>query len=206
MKKSKVELEKFENMLPFYESASDILMANIEIIKTQYKLEEVHSDIQNIKHRIKSLDSIEKKLEKNNLDFTLDNILSNVRDVIGFRVVCLNINDVFIIVDLIKKSNLEILITKDYINNPKESGYRSYHIIVNVPIGYKDMVIPAEIQVRTLAMDLWASYEHEIVYKNNDCSDINKKRLRDLSGSLSMIEDSMNNIRNVEIPKKKVKK
>lgn len=206
MKKTKVELEKFENMLPFYESASDILMANIEIIKSQYKLEEVHSDIQNIKHRIKSMDSIEKKLEKNNLDFTLENILNNVRDVIGFRVVCLNINDVFAFVDLIKKSNLEIIVTKDYITNPKDSGYRSYHIIVNVPINYKNMVIPAEIQVRTLTMDLWASYEHEIVYKNKDCSEANKKKLRDLSGTLSMIEDSMNIIRNVEVPKKKVKK
>ena len=161
------ELE-INNIMINYMCALKILEAQIEVINDEFQYKYNHNPIEHIKTRVKSVDSIMKKLEKYNLDFSIDNIINNIFDIIGARIVCSFKSDIYKIVDIIKTSScLEVVKEKDYIKNPKESGYSSYHLIVDVPVYLSTGVIKvkAEIQIRTIAMDFWASLEHKINYK-----------------------------------------
>lgn len=151
-----------------YEYAKDILDTELHIRLKEFERKNGYLPVEHIKSRIKSESSIMGKLEKKNLELTPENILNNVEDVIGFRIVVSFISDVYDIVKEITNSNiLHIKEKRDYILEPKETGYSSYHLKVYVPINIdgKEELIPAEIQIRTVAMDFWASLDHKIRYK-----------------------------------------
>ena len=135
------------------------------------------------------------KLEKRNYDITLENLEEHIHDMVGVRLVCPFEDDVYEMVDLIKSSDLlQVCHEKDYIENPKESGYSSYHIIVKVPVSFKDDIefIDAEIQVRTLAMDAWAALEHELQYKSNgSVTKRERDELRECAQEFRRIENKM---------------
>ena len=121
--------------------------------------------------RIKKPESIIKKLESKNCDLTYRNLVENINDIAGLRVVCSFKNDIFTIVDVLKNMpDLNIISEKDYVTKPKKSGYSSYHLIVEVPVPFMKQIIPvkSEIQIRTMAMDFWASLEHDLKYKTNN--------------------------------------
>lgn len=199
------ELKMYDSFKEIYKIAEGLLNTNLRVIKSEYDREKVHGDIQFITSRIKSLDSIAIKLNNDGLDFNLSNI-NSINDIVGARIVCVDLDDVARTIEMIRTMpNIRIINEKDYINHPKESGYRSYHIIVEIDVPVCNTMIPikAEIQVRTLLMDAWSSLEHEIIYKNKNCSEESVRELLKFSHSLAALENSMMIIRNKEINTRK---
>lgn len=196
-------LKEFNDSLFIYETAMKILNTKLGIIESEYDRDKMHNDLQGIKCRIKSRESILKKLEKNGHDFSIENIEKYLNDVVGARIICLTEDDVYSIVEMIKNvPSIRVIQEKDYIANPKESGYRSYHIIIEIDVPLVNgQIVPvrAEIQVRTLLMDAWSSLEHEIIYKNKDCTEASKNRLRDYSYELAFVEKNMSQTREREL-------
>lgn len=151
-----------------YEYALEMLNMQLGILLKEYTTNHEYNPVEHIKTRIKSIESISKKLEKKGYEITPDNIKNHVHDIVGIRIVCSFLSDVYEIVNLIKNfKQIKVIEEKNYIINPKDSGYTSYHLIVTVPICLNDSFedIEAEIQIRTVAMDFWASLDHKIQYK-----------------------------------------
>lgn len=151
-----------------YDLALELLETKLNMIIREYEFKNKDNIVEHIKSRIKSEKSINQKLEKKGYEVTSKNIKEHVHDVIGVRIVCSFVTNVYDIVKVIKKSKqFKIKSEKDYIENPKDSGYISYHMIVLVPIYFNDKIeyVEAEIQIRTIAMDFWASLDHKIQYK-----------------------------------------
>lgn len=158
------------NDIPFYkyEYAKKMLETELDILLSEFKRKHGYTPVEHVKSRIKTMDSIQKKLKKKGQIFTEENVEKYILDVIGIRIVVSFLSDVYDIVSLISNStNILIKNRKDYIKEPKSSGYSSYHMIVLVPIyleGYVEY-LSAEIQIRTVAMDFWASLDHKMRYK-----------------------------------------
>ena len=157
-----------------------------------------HSPIHHIEYRIKTLDSIIDKLHRRGLEVTIDNIYAHIQDVAGIRVICNYLDDIYYLRSLLTRSeSYTVLREVDYIKQPKDTGYRSLHLIVNVPIVISEgtMVLPVEIQLRTIAMDMWASLEHELRYKSDRrFTDEDAARLRLCSDAISEIDREMQDI------------
>jgi len=160
--------ESLPELMLKYEFAMDTLNTQINILLKEFSFRNHYNPVEHIKSRIKSEESALNKLKSKGYDLTLYNIINHVHDMIGIRIVCSFLSDVYDIVNMIKNSGqIKIKEEKDYIKYPKKSGYSSYHLIVMVPIYLHDSIeyVEAEIQVRTIAMDFWASLEHKIQYK-----------------------------------------
>lgn len=158
-----------EPILRMYNAAMCATTARLEIIEDEFKYRKLRCPIHHMETRLKSAKSILGKLEKKDLDLTLSAACNNIYDIAGVRVVCSYIKDVYLIRDrLMAQDDLVIMDIKDYIAAPKKNGYRSLHMIVRVPVYFmnKKQMVPVELQIRTLAMDLWASLEHDIKYKS----------------------------------------
>lgn len=187
-------LFKLDNIMIKYISALKVLETQLQIINDDFKYIKKYNPIEHIKTRIKSADSIVKKLDKNNLDFTLENVEKYINDIVGVRIICGFESDVFELIDIIRNSNIiHMLKEKDYINNPKKSGYRSYHLVVEVPVELinEKVMVKAEIQIRTMAMDLWASLDHKLNYKNEYRTETISNRLRKISDELNRVDNEM---------------
>ena len=174
----KNERTKWEDRLCIYRAASEVLNTKIRLVKMEYDyLAQTHnySEVQMISSRIKEMDSIANKLEKNGLDFTVENIEKRIHDVVGARIICLTLTDVKVFIELLtnslnKTEGFVLENCKDYISNPKESGYQSYHFRILVPVTFSNETykVPAEIQIRTLLMHAWAELEHKMGYKPSE--------------------------------------
>lgn len=166
-----VNENSYKEMMLKYEFAKKRVETDLEILLQEYAFKVGYNPVEHIKSRIKSYDRIVEKLNRKKQDVTVDNIVKYVSDVVGMRIVCSFIKDVYTIVDIIHSTGEFILKSeKDYIKEPKESGYRSYHMIVLVPIHLEGRCeyIPVEIQIRTVAMDCWASLDHKLRYRYPD--------------------------------------
>ncbi len=155
-------------MLP-YSSALKVVNMYIDTISDELFAHKTHNPIEHVKSRLKRPSSIARKLEKKGLEPTLENALRHIDDIAGIRIVCQFQDDIYTVAEVIKNfDNLRIIQVKDYIKNPKENGYRSYHMHVEIPVKMLsgEMWVQVEIQLRTVAMDFWASLEHKIRYKN----------------------------------------
>ena len=167
--------EKFTNILfdfmqlqHLYDSAIEVVTTYLNILDNEFKVKFQRNPIHNIDSRLKSPQSIIEKLQKKGLTISPESAKKNLLDIAGIRVTCYYISDIYSIVELLgRRDDFTIFKQKDYIKNPKPSGYRSYHMIVNVPVylSTQKMFAPVEIQVRTIAMDFWASLEHQLKYK-----------------------------------------
>ncbi|HEY4392223.1 MAG TPA: GTP pyrophosphokinase family protein, partial [Paenibacillus sp.] len=165
------DLRKFEEWkkLPIlYQLALDELRNKIKLIQTEWKIENGYSPIEHIKTRIKEPKSIMSKLQRKGYDITVDNIVNKIHDIAGMRIVFSFVQDIYSLLEHLKqREDITILEIKDYIEHPKPNGYQSLHLIVAVPLtlleGQRWMKV--EIQMRTLAMDFWASMEHILYYK-----------------------------------------
>lgn len=176
-----VKEEPFEKLMFFYKSALKQLELQMNIIKDEFKLIYNYDLIDHIDTRIKEPKSIVKKMEKKKYDKTYLNLIEKINDIAGIRIVCTLKDDIFFIRDLVKQiPDIHVLKEKDYVTNPKESGYSSYHMIVEVPVKLtqKTIYVKCEIQIRTLAMDFWASFEHKVKYKTKN--DVNPKMSKEL--------------------------
>lgn len=165
------EIESLDQIMLKYSFALEILMTHIKILLKDYEFKNKINPVEHIKSRIKTRESAIKKLEAKGYDINLLNLQNHIHDMIGIRIVCSFLSDVYNVVDIIESSEqIKIKDKKDYITNPKESGYMSYHLIVLVPVclSHKVEYVEAEIQIRTMAMDFWASLDHKIQYKFTD--------------------------------------
>ena len=163
-----VQEKKFQTLMLIYEKAMIQAKEELEGFKTNLKEIYNYDVISNIESRIKTPDSIVKKMKKKNYDLNYEELIKNINDVAGIRIVCPFKTDIFKIKEVIEeKSNLEIIEVKDYINIPKKSGYSGLHIIAQTPVNIGDTVaqVKVEIQIRTMAMDFWSTTEHKIKYK-----------------------------------------
>lgn len=160
---------QFQEIMMIYESAIKQLETKLEILNKEYKVTGRRNPIETIKSRIKSPDSIAKKLEKKGLSVNFKTMTENLQDIAGVRVICPYISDIYNVKDiLLKQPDIKLVEQKDYIENPKPSGYRSLHLVVEIPVylSQAEHKVKVEIQLRTIAMDFWASLEHELKYKN----------------------------------------
>ena len=160
--------QTIDPILRMYNAAMCATTARLEIIEDEFKYRKLRCPIHHIDTRLKSAKSILGKLQKKDLDLTLSAACNNIYDIAGIRVVCSYIKDVYLIRDrLTAQDDVMIMQIKDYIETPKENGYRSLHMVIRVPVYFmnKKQLVPVELQIRTLAMDLWASLEHDIKYK-----------------------------------------
>lgn len=195
------ELKKLDNVMIKYISALKVLETQLEIINDDFKYIKKYNPIEHIKTRIKSADSIINKLYKDNLDFNLDNVEEFINDIVGVRIICAFESDVYELIEIIRNSNIiNVINEKDFISKPKKTGYRSYHLIVEVPVELinEKVMVKAEIQIRTLAMDLWASLEHKLKYKSEYCTDSISTKLIDISSQLHNIDREMLELVNME--------
>ena len=160
--------EQYYDCIQPYQNACQIMRAKLEVLNGSLYQKSSVSPIHNIQERIKAKKSIEKKLEKLGHSDSVQNAKDYLRDIAGIRVICYFIDDIYNLVNALKRqSELIFIREKDYIQNPKPNGYRSYHVIIAVPVYYLDTMeyFPVEVQLRTLSMDFWASMEHRISYK-----------------------------------------
>ncbi len=207
MSEAITETEFYGESLLLYDSVLIELSSRINIIRKANMLRSGRDPIENVKTRIKSPESMMNKLRLKGLEPIAESIPGNVTDAAGMRVICTYIDDVYSVASILaSQKDITVLETKDYIKNPKPSGYRSYHMIVELPIYIGDACrrVCAEIQLRTLSMDFWASLEHQIRYKhdipNRKMIGAELKRCADEVASVEMnfitIRDMINSIKN----------
>ena len=162
------EVDSWKEAMLDYNSALKQIETKLAILNDEFQHIHRYNPIEHIKARIKTPESIVKKLRRYGLDFTLDNMEAAVNDIAGVRITCSFTSDIFRLAEMIRdQKDIRVLSTKDYITTPKPSGYRSYHMIISVPVYFSDRIkdVKVEIQIRTVAMDFWASLEHKINYK-----------------------------------------
>ena len=180
----------------YYESAMKQLNTYLDIMNSEFKSLYEINPINHIKTRIKSPESIAEKIKRKNLPLTSIGI-DSLSDIIGARIICNFVDNIYTVVDSFRDNkNIKIINEKDYIKNPKESGYRGYQIIIEKPISIGGIIknIKGEIQIRTLAMDLWAENEHKLNYKKKFISDSVKKSLKDNADVIWNVDVSMNDL------------
>ena len=176
-----VKEQEFQKIMRIYEMAMVQVKDNLEDMKDNLSNFYKYDVINNINCRIKTPDSIIRKMKRKQYDLNYKNLIENVEDIAGIRVVCPFKSDINKVVDLLEKDpNLEILQKKDYITKPKKSGYSGYHIIAQTPVNIGDAFanVKTEIQIKTMAMDFWSSTEHKLKYKaKNKLSKADSKKM-----------------------------
>ena len=202
-------LQEFMALQQLYDAGIKEVRTKLEILDDEFKIKHDHNPIHHMEYRLKSVNSILGKLEKRGLEVSLDSIVTNLTDIAGVRVICNYVSDVYKIADLlIKQSDIKLIAKKDYIKHPKENGYRSLHLVVEVPIFLAEKVQPTtvEIQIRTIAMDFWASLEHHLRYKaDNEVPDGVRDELIECAKTISNLDYKMQGIHEeLNKPKKKV--
>ena len=202
-------LQEFMALQQLYDAGIKEVRTKLEILDDEFKIKHDHNPIHHMEYRLKSVNSILGKLEKRGLEVSLDSIVTNLTDIAGVRVICNYVSDFYKIADLlIKQSDIKLIAKKDYIKHPKENGYRSLHLVVEVPIFLAEKVQPTtvEIQIRTIAMDFWASLEHHLRYKaDNEVPDGVRDELIECAKTISNLDYKMQGIHEeLNKPKKKV--
>ena len=151
-----------------YSAALKQINTKLEILNDEFQHVHRYNPIEHIKSRMKTSESIVKKLKRYGYESTIENMVKYINDIAGIRVICSFTSDIYRIADMIGNQNdIKVISVKDYIKHPKASGYKSYHMLVTVPVFLSDRIVEVkvEIQIRTVAMDFWASLEHKINYK-----------------------------------------
>ena len=167
---SKGVVQKYKRLMAYYRCAMMEIETKFNVLNEEFSLRYDRNPINGIKSRLKRLDSIQEKLHRKQLPFDMQTIETHIHDVAGVRVVCAFVEDVYLLAEaLLKQDDVMLIEKKDYIANPKPNGYRSLHLIVTVPIflEHEKRVMQVEIQLRTIAMDFWASLEHQLRYKKD---------------------------------------
>lgn len=164
------QLRVFQEMMMRYQCAILEIQTKLQVLNNDMSVRYSRNPIEFVKTRIKSPASIAEKLKRKGLELSVGNMVRNLNDVAGIRVVCSFIDDIYEVARMLtRQSDVKIIDVKDYIKNPKDNGYRSYHMIIEIPVFFSDktMNMRVEIQIRTIAMDFWASLEHELRYKKD---------------------------------------
>lgn len=160
----------FTSFLMVYKFGLDEVKTKIDILKQEFQYTHEYNPIEHVVSRIKSPESILKKVQKKGCELSFSSIRENINDIAGIRIICSFTSDIYKISDMLQKqNNMKIIECKDYIKNPKPNGYQSLHLILEVPVFLSDRTenVRVEVQIRTIGMDFWASLEHKIYYKCN---------------------------------------
>ena len=166
-------------LMTYYECAILEVKTKLDVLNKEFQANELRNPIETIKTRIKSPASIMEKLERKGFELSIQSIKDNLDDVAGIRVICSFVDDIYEVAEmLVRQDDVTVIAIKDYIKNPKPNGYRSYHMIIEIPVFFSDSKKPirVEVQIRTIAMDFWASLDHQLKYK---------KSFVDLNGEIS---------------------
>ncbi len=194
---TEITQEEYDSLIKPYSEALTIIQIRLNSLNTEYRSRSREYPIHNIQQRIKSKSSIIKKLEKKNIPVSAGSARDELTDIAGIRVICYFEDDIYSVVSAIRKqSGILIIRERDYVKNPKANGYKSYHIVVGVPVYTLEetQYYPVEVQIRTISMDFWASMEHRICYKNGrnrEVSDETREILKSFADELKKIEISM---------------
>ena len=162
------QIDQWKSIMFLYDSALKEINTKIEILNNEFVQINDYNPIEHVKSRLKTPESIVKKLKRNGYDVTIENMVEKLSDIAGIRIICSFRTDIYLLADMISRQrDVTVLYVKDYIKTPKSNGYRSYHMVVTVPIYLNGEMVETkvEIQIRTVAMDFWASLEHDIHYK-----------------------------------------
>lgn len=198
--KALLQEKEFTRLMSYYRSAMMEIETKFKVLNEGLSVTHARNPIETIKCRIKHPRSIIEKLWKKELPLTIEAIEKSIRDIAGVRVICAFPEDVYLLAEyLLKQDDIVLVRVKDYIKSPKPSGYRSLHLIVQVPIfmANEKRMVPVEIQLRTIAMDFWASLEHKMKYKKNlkDADEI-AEELKVCATQIASLDLSMQKIRN----------
>ena len=189
------EQKPYKELMAYYQCALMEVETKFRVLNEQFSLAHDRNPIESIKTRVKSLESITEKLNRRNLPFSTQSIEENLTDIAGIRIICSFREDIYFLADcLLEQDDITLIQRKDYIENPKENGYRSLHLIVEVPIflEHKKKMMKVEVQLRTIAMDFWASLEHKIYYKfEGNAPEYISKDLQECAKMVSELDDKM---------------
>lgn len=183
-----------------HEFAKQLLETQLNILIKEFEYNHHYNPVEHIKSRIKTEKSIREKLKRKGYEYNLENLRTHVHDIVGIRIVCSFLSDVYDIVKMIKNSEqFKLVVEKDYIENPKDTGYISYHLIVLVPVYLNNDTeyIEAEIQIRTIAMDFWASIDHKIQYKFAEAPKDVQEELYQCSLDIKALDNRMNQLNKI---------
>ncbi len=196
--RSKKQYNEYEMIMKIYQKAIENTLKRIEDIKQELNENYEYNIISNVTNRIKSSESILEKMKKKKLDISYENMIENINDIAGIRIVCNYKDDIYKIRNTIRKQkDIKVLKEKDYIKKTKKSGYSAYHIIIEVPVEIKEekIYVKVEIQIRTVLMDFWATAEHKVKYKPiKKISNINSIKLAIYAKIINYINDKMRTI------------
>lgn len=195
-------IRPMNELMAYYRCAIMEVETKFKVLNEEFSLQYDRNPIEGIKTRLKSTEGIVRKLNRKDLPFSLRSIEENIKDVAGVRVICSFPEDIYMLADcLLNQDDIKLIEKKDYIKNPKKSGYRSLHLIIEVPIFLKNEKkrMKVEVQLRTIAMDFWASLEHKLRYKKNinpEEAEIIGKELLECSEISASLDKRMEEIRN----------
>ena len=194
------ELQKFRCLMMQYECAMLEVKTKLDVLNTELSVQNSRNPIESIKCRIKEPDSIMKKMKRQEIPFSVDNIEKNLNDIAGVRVICSFPDDIYTLADYLEKQDdIKLIKKKDYISHPKPNGYRSLHLILEVPIFLTNekKMMRVEVQFRTIAMDFWSVLEYQLMYKKN-LSGAEKigKELKNYSEEVANLDQKMMKLRN----------
>ncbi len=162
------QLEQWNSLMFLYSSALKEINVKIEILNNEFVHIYNYTPIEHVKSRLKTAESIVKKMKRHKYEVTISNMTEKLSDIAGIRIICSFTSDIYQIADMISSQrDVTVLYVKDYIKNPKPNGYKSYHMVITIPVYLSDGPVETkvEVQIRTVAMDFWASLEHKIYYK-----------------------------------------
>jgi len=191
-------MKKLAELMHIYNAAMKEVNTKLEALDEELKLSRIYNPIHHLECRLKKLASIVKKVKKDGGHFSFESVRESVLDIAGIRVICNFVDDIYTVERLLlKQPDITLLNRKDYIAAPKESGYRSLHIIIKIPVYLSNRIeyVPVEIQLRTIAMDYWASLEHMLRYKNSGETQSYSAMLLDCANTLAETEKNMQSIR-----------
>ncbi len=189
------DVDSWKTVMFLYNAALKEVGTKLEILNDEFQHVHKYNPIEHIKTRIKKPESIVKKLKKYGYETSIENMVKYINDIAGVRLICSFTSDIYRLAAMIgNQSDLKVLSIKDYIKNPKDSGYKSYHMLVSVPIYLSDSVVETkvEIQIRTIAMDFWASLEHKIYYKfEGHAPEFISHELKECADMVSALDERM---------------
>ncbi len=191
--------KEWRELIFMHESAIEEVNTKLKILNNEFKIIHDHNPIEHIKTRVKKPDSIIEKLERKGYEVNIENAKNKINDIAGIRIICSFTDDIYKILEMIKsQDDIEVLKVKDYIKNPKKNGYRSLHLLIQLPIFLSSQarMTKVEIQIRTIAMDFWASLEHKIYYKyKNDAPDEIPEKLKESAEMIKKLDQQMLDIK-----------
>ena len=200
-KKIMWNMVEYRELEMVYSSAIKEVETKFDVLNSEFDIRYRRNPISSMHSRLKSRDSVLRKLVRYGYTPSIDNIKKHVKDFAGIRIICSYIDDIYSIADaFLAQDDITLIERKDYIKEPKDSGYRSLHLIIEVPIFLSDQThnMPVEIQFRTIAMDTWASLEHELKYKRKDAMPKHViQELKDCAELMAQMDASMQNIHNM---------